>query len=167
MFKRNPYFTAAFLLSFLFVACSSEGDKRSVNMQTAMVELIGQDTVRVLVTSNDKMQFDVDKIIVPENKTVVLTLQHTGTLPKSSMGHNLVILEKNVSFSDFTLKALVAKENDYIPETEIQNIIAYTGLLGGGESDTIVFKTPERGSYDFLCSFPGHYSIMKGKFIVE
>ncbi|MCA9748564.1 MAG: azurin, partial [Romboutsia sp.] len=23
------------------------------------------------------------------------------------------------------------------------------------------------GTYDFMCSFPGHYSVMKGKFIVE
>ncbi|HBX64839.1 MAG TPA: azurin, partial [Balneolaceae bacterium] len=26
---------------------------------------------------------------------------------------------------------------------------------------------PEAGTYDFICSFPGHYALMKGKFIVE
>ena len=40
-------------------------------------------------------------------------------------------------------------------------------MIGGGQSDTIEFDAPEPGTYDFICSFPGHYSVMKGKFIVE
>ncbi|MEM6771051.1 MAG: plastocyanin/azurin family copper-binding protein, partial [Bacteroidota bacterium] len=26
---------------------------------------------------------------------------------------------------------------------------------------------PAAGEYDFICTFPGHYGVMKGKFIVE
>ena len=29
------------------------------------------------------------------------------------------------------------------------------------------FLPPKKGVYDFICSFPGHYAMMKGKFIVE
>lgn len=59
-----------------------------------------------------------------------------------------------------------AKDNDYIPE-DASLTLAHTNMVGGGESTEIVFSAPEVGSYDFLCSFPGHYSIMKGKFIVK
>jgi azurin len=40
-------------------------------------------------------------------------------------------------------------------------------LIGGGESTTIEFEAPEKGEYTFLCTFPGHFGLMNGKFIVE
>ena len=68
--------------------------------------------------------------------------------------------------SVFAEEALKAKATDYIPEDQ-SNVIAHTKLVGGGESTTITFHAPEKGTYDFICSFPGHYSMMKGKFNVE
>lgn len=167
MNKQISYFTVSILMLLLFYACASGGGGKNSDSKTTTGESVGQDTVQITVNSDDMMQFDIDKIIVPENKVIVLTLHHVGTLPRSSMGHNLVIVDQGVSLSDFAKKAFAAKENDYIPQSEMHNIIAYTGLLGGGESDTITFNAPEKGSYEFVCSFPGHHSIMKGKFIVE
>ena len=40
-------------------------------------------------------------------------------------------------------------------------------MIGGGESVTIEFDAPEAGTYDFLCTFPAHFAMMKGKFIVK
>ena len=40
-------------------------------------------------------------------------------------------------------------------------------MIGGGESDTITFDAPEPGTYIFICSFPGHYQLMMGEFIVS
>ena len=68
---------------------------------------------------------------------------------------------------NFAQEAMKAKDNDYIPSGLTGEIIAYTKMLGGGESDTIIFNAPPIGTYNFLCSFPGHYAIMNGKFIVE
>jgi azurin len=31
----------------------------------------------------------------------------------------------------------------------------------------IEFIAPEKGTYDYICSFPGHFAMMKGKLIVE
>jgi azurin len=39
--------------------------------------------------------------------------------------------------------------------------------LGGGETDVIEFQAPPAGEYEFLCSFPGHYAMMRGKFVVK
>ena len=46
-------------------------------------------------------------------------------------------------------------------------VIAATETIGGGQESAIEFDAPEAGEYDFICSFPGHYAMMKGKFIVE
>ena len=159
----------AFSASFFF-SCN-EGQEKEIIPSTQtdserMENSASQDTVKITLNSNDKMQFDLSEINVFEGQTVILTLHHTGTMPLSAMGHNFVLLTKGTSISGFAKIALKAKDNDYIP-TDQSNIIAHTGLIGGGESDTITFDAPEKGTYDFLCSFPGHYSIMKGKFNVK
>lgn len=125
-----------------------------------------QDTINITLNGNDKMQYDLSQIDVYEGQTVVLTLNHVGTMPKESMGHNFVLLNKGTDLDKFEEEASKARETGYIPQGD-SDIIANTKLLGGGESDTITFKAPEKGSYDFLCSFPGHYSMMKGKFNVK
>ena len=87
-------------------------------------------------------------------------------MPVTAMGHNFVLLSKGTSISAFAQLVVNEKENEYIP-TDLKNVIAHTALIGGGENTAVTFKAPEKGTYDYLCSFPGHYSIMKGKFHVK
>ena len=46
-------------------------------------------------------------------------------------------------------------------------IIAFTKLLGGGDSDTITFTLTEPGEYPFICTTPGHFSVMQGVITVK
>lgn len=120
----------------------------------------------VIITSNDLMKFNKTEIRVKAGDKVKLTLKHIGKLDKKIMGHNFVLLKEGVSLSAFGNKAATFAGNDYIPD-DSQDIIAHTKLIGAGETAVIEFDAPAVGEYDFLCSFPGHYAIMKGKFIVE
>ncbi|MDB4180937.1 azurin [Flavobacteriaceae bacterium] len=120
----------------------------------------------ILITSNDVMKFNVKKMTVKAGQKIKLTLEHTGTLDKKIMGHNVVILKKGVNLSAFASVAAAANGNDYIP-VGTADVIAHTKMIGGGESTTIEFTAPEAGIYDFICSFPAHFALMKGKFIVE
>ena len=120
----------------------------------------------ILITTNDIMKFNVKKITVKAGQKIKLTLKHTGKLDKRIMGHNVVILQKGVKLSTFAQKAATSKENDYIPEGTT-DVIAHTKIIGGGEITTIEFTAPEKGIYDFICSFPAHFAMMKGKFIIE
>lgn len=122
----------------------------------------------ILLISDDAMKFDKKEIRVKSGQTVKLTLKHSGTMPKTAMGHNFVLLKSGVSLSDFGNAVAQSQGPDYnIPAELLKDVIAYTKMIGGGESDVIEFPAPERGTYEFLCSFPGHYSMMKGQFIVE
>lgn len=125
------------------------------------------EVVELSIEGNDQMQFNKKEFKVKAGQTVRLTLTHVGKMPKNAMGHNFVLLQQGVDLTAFGQKAAEALETDYIPESEKGNIIAHTKLLGGGESDTIEFTAPEKGTYEFLCSFPGHYALMRGVFIVE
>ena len=76
------------------------------------------------------------------------------------------MLAAGVSAKDFALQVIGDKATDYIP-ADTKDIIAHTKLLSGGESDTIEFPAPAKGTYEYLCSFPGHVGFMKGTLIVE
>jgi azurin len=120
----------------------------------------------VVITSNDMMKFSTNEIRVKAGEKVTITLKHIGKLDKKVMGHNLVILKKGADLIAFATAATEAAATDYIPEGT-DAVLAHTELIGGGESTTIEFEAPEPGTYDFLCSFPGHFAAMQGKFIVE
>ncbi|MEL4306808.1 azurin [Joostella sp. CR20] len=120
----------------------------------------------VVITANDMMKFSKNEIKVKAGEKVTITLKHVGKLDKKVMGHNLVILKADADLVDFATAATSAVNNEYIPEGT-DAVIAHTKLIGGGESDTITFDAPAAGTYTFLCSFPGHFAAMQGKFIVE
>ena len=126
-------------------------------------------TCELAIDSNDAMQFTKKELTVESGCTEVkLTLKHIGKLPKSAMGHNWV-LSATADKNDVVSKAAAAGlAKDYIPEND--KIIAYTKMLGGGESDTITFKTDKLkkgGDYTFFCTFPGHAALMTGKLVVQ
>jgi len=124
-----------------------------------------EEVMEITLTADDQMRFGMNEIKVKPGQTVRLTLEHTGQMAKNVMGHNFVLLTKGTDINTFGQEAVQAADNEYIPKNTNQ-VIAHTELIGGGESTTIEFQAPEAGSYDFICSFPGHYAIMRGKFIV-
>ena len=121
--------------------------------------------IKIILNSDDLMRFDKNMLLVQSGQKITLTLNHIGKMDKLIMGHNFVLLKKDVDVMAFAEKAVLAKNNEYIPEGD--EVIVYTKLLGGGESDTITFDAPEKGYYTFLCTFPGHWGLMKGKLVVK
>lgn len=114
--------------------------------------------------AGDDMKYDANEIRVESGKKVTVNLKHMGKLPAAQMGHNFVLLKEGVDLTQFALKAMSSAETQYIPEGD--DVIAYTKVIGGGESTSITFEAPEPGTYEFLCTFPGHFGVMQGKFVV-
>jgi len=161
-------------LSILFLASCGETKKEEtkqvetpkeeVKKSAATEEAANND---VVVEATDNMRFNVKRIVVNGGQKVKITLKHVGKMSIDVMGHNLVILKKGVKMNDFAQRANAAKDNDYIPADSEGDVVAYTKMIGGGDETTIEFDAPEAGEYDFICSFPSHYAIMKGKFVVK
>lgn len=128
-----------------------------------------QDTVKLELTGNDQMQFNLKTLEVTEGQKVTLVFKHIGQLPVVAMGHNVVILKPGTELPAFAAKCAPAKDNGYIPQDEDSKklIVAHTKMLGGGESDEITFTAPAAGAYPYLCTFPGHFAIMQGVLTVK
>lgn len=121
---------------------------------------------KITVESSDQMKYNVSVIKVKAGEKVTLTLKHVGKMPIQAMGHNLVILQKGTDVVTFARGAASHSAHGYVP-TGSKSVIAATKLIGGGGSSTITFTAPAKGTYDFICTFPGHFGVMKGKLIVE
>jgi azurin len=48
---------------------------------------------------------------------------------------------------------------NYVPADA--NVLAATALAAPGETKTVVVELPA-GEYSFICTFPGHYMLMRG-----
>lgn len=112
----------------------------------------------IAINADDKMKFDVTAFDAKPGQKISLTLKNVGTTPKFSMGHNCVVLDRNVNIQNFLDAASTNAAHDYVPP-DAKGVIAHTKLLGPSESDTVTFNAPYiPGEYPFFCSFPGHYS---------
>ncbi len=157
-------------IGLVSISLSSCGDNKKTETQEVTVtpeESAPKEGFEVSISGDDTMKFDKTEIKVPVGETIILTLHHTGKMDKAVMGHNFVVLKPGIDMAAFAEKAAVAKDNDYIPASETNSIIAHTKTIGGGESTTIEFKITEAGTYPFMCTFPAHYALMKGEIIAE
>jgi azurin len=161
------------VLSILAITAISCGDKKEKKSESFSYEKKSEavkegknDANDIVITGNDMMQFNKKEILVKAGEKVKITLKHMGKMDKNVMGHNFVLLKSGVDMMAFGVKAATAKGTEYIPD-DGADVIAHTKLIGGGETAVVEFDAPAAGIYDFLCSFPGHYALMKGKLIVE
>lgn len=124
----------------------------------------------VNVEGNDAMQFNTKEIVVDKSCTeFTVNLHHVGKLPKSAMGHNVVITKTSDKQAVATDGTTAGPANDYVKPND-DRVIAHTKLVGGGEKTSVTFKTAALqagGDYTFFCSFPGHWAIMTGKVVVK
>lgn len=126
------------------------------------------DTKVIKMEGTDQMQFTVTNIKAQPGQKIKVVLTTVSDYPKNAMAHNFVLLKAEADATAIANTAASASDNEYIPEEKKGQILAYTGLAGGGETVEVTFKAPEKlGKYTYICSFPGHYaSGMKGTLTV-
>lgn len=185
------YISHALSLILLFgtlTACGGEsGDQQQTSDQSEAtaqaddirtIEVIGIDQMRFVVENEQEGittggqsgdYIKLESISAEPGEEIRIRLTTISDLPPSAMAHNWVLLTMDADGQKFTNAASQARDNDYIPADMSDQIIAETDLAAGGETVEVVFTAPdESGDYEYICSFPGHYSGgMKGILTVE
>ena len=78
--------------------------------------------------------------------------------------HNWVLVASGTK-DDVAVAGLSASSNGWIPVDD-DRIIAHTELINAGETGEVQFTAPAAGTYQFVCTFPGHNGTMFGDFVV-
>lgn len=115
-------------------------------------------TMRVV---KDIMKFDKELITAKAGTTVQIVLQNPDF-----MQHNLVLikpatLEKVGAAADRLAQDPNGAKMNYVPK--MNEVIKATPLVNPGGKYTLTFKVPAvPGDYPYVCTFPGHWRIMRG-----
>lgn len=146
---------------------------KKILLSTAFIAFSGAvfaDECAVDMTSNDQMQYNLKEITVPKScETFTINLSHVGKLPKTAMGHNVVVA-KTADKAGIAADGIAAGLDNQYVKPEDKRVIGFTPMIGGGEKASLSLKTADLeagGDYSYFCSFPGHLAIMNGKLIVK
>jgi azurin len=109
-----------------------------------------------LASVGEQMAFDKKEITVPAGSKVTITFKNNAT--SAAMTHNFVLVQGGMVEAVGTAAASVGIDKGYVPSH-------YAIIAKPGETITFSFVAPPSGSYEFLCTTPGHFAVMRGTFI--
>lgn len=126
------------LLALLAAACGGGGSSNN-EPQAVTLDFKGFDEFR----------YDPESTSVPAGSQVTVNFENAGVLE-----HNWLLLPSNVAPTE-------ASEADALGG-------ATSGLTPGGETETFTFAAPPTGTYQVVCTVPGHAAGgMVATFVVE
>jgi uncharacterized protein len=117
--------------------------------------------VVVIKTITEAMKYDVKEFTVKAGKNVEIKFENPD-----AMQHNMVIgkpksLEIIGNAANKMITQKDAVEKNYVPA--IPQVLFSTPLLNTNDVYRLRFTAPTQvGDYPFVCTFPGHWSIMNG-----
>ena len=110
----------------------------------------------------ETLTFDVLTLTAATGSEVTITFDN----PSANNQHNLVIVEAGTKDAVATDGTAAGPTNNWVKPGD-DRVIANTTLLSGGASEELSFTAPAQGTYQFVCTFPGHNFTMFGDFIVN
>jgi azurin len=118
-------------------------------------------TVIQLSTISSKMAYDKLVINIKAGSLVSIVFKNPDEMP-----HNVVIVKPGSTeivgkAADAMATGKDAYAKNFVPA--IPEVLYSTPLVATGKSFKLDFKAPNKpGEYPFICTFPGHWRIMKG-----
>ena len=136
---------------------TSSSAKRVTTMPAEWTK--GPDQV-ITIGTKPGLKFDIQEIRVKAGSRVKIVFNNND-----DMLHNLVITRPGtanaVGEAGLAL-GLKGPEMSYVPDSD--NVLFHTNLLQPESNEAIYFTAPRQtGDYQYVCTFPGHFSIMQGK----
>jgi azurin len=110
-----------------------------------------------------EMKYDMKEIRVPAGSTIHMKFNNKAT--DAAMIHNFVVIDEGTADSVASAGIKAGPSANYVPASK--NVLYGSKLLQPKESTEFSIPAPAKGSYDFICTYPGHYKMMNGKLIVE
>jgi azurin len=122
--------------------------------------------VYVIRSVVEGMRYDTPRIVVPAGKAFEIIFENPDVMP-----HNLVVVEPGARQRIGTAAMALPPENmdrsgrAWVPES--REILGATKLLETGQSETLRLRPiREEGVYEYVCTFPGHWTVMYGQLVV-
>ena len=123
--------------------------------------------VFVIKTVREQMRYDTPRLVVEAGKPFQIIFENADAMP-----HNMVFVQPGTlqavaeSVQTQAPDKLDAQGRAYLPAND-SRVFAATKLIEAGQKETFTVNAPgQEGEYEYVCTFPGHWAIMRGKLIV-
>ena len=110
----------------------------------------------------DTLQYDKQLLTINAGSEVTLSFTNVATVQQ----HNWVLVKPGTKDEVAMAGTLAGVANGWIPVDD-DRVLAKSSLLDAGASEEIKFTSPAAGTYQFVCTFPGHNATMVGEFKVN
>ena len=115
--------------------------------------------VTITISTKPGLKFDLENFAVKPGAKVKVVFNNND-----DMQHNLVIVLPNATDEVGKMALGLGLDGavmNYVPKSN--KVLYHTSLLQPRSSQTIYFTAPEKeGQYEYVCTYPGHYTIMRG-----
>jgi azurin len=120
----------------------------------------------VIRTVREQMRYDTPRLVVEAGKPFEIIFENLDF-----MSHNLLIVKPNTREKiGLAAAAMKPEEVDsegriYVPASP--DVLAATKMLQTGEKQSLSLTAPnDEGECEYVCTFPGHYQVMRGQLVV-
>lgn len=135
-----------------------ESDKRV----TKMPDDWEKPDVVINVGTEPGLKYDLSEFTVAVGDKVQIIFNNND-----DMLHNLVVTEPGAADrvgEEAMNLGLAGSDRGYVPMMD--EVLFHTCILQPETSESIYFVAPPAGEYEYVCTFPGHYKVMRGKMVV-
>jgi azurin len=171
LWKGNVEFAAAHPELPKFMAAFDLRQKMSPkqNYSAKDAEFDTQKNLKIVKISavKERMLFDVTRFEVQAGQPVRIDF----TNPDAT-AHNIVIVapgaeeEIGLAANEMAKNPKEAKRGQYVPKSK--KVLHATRMIAPLSATALRFTAPKKpGDYPYLCTFPGHWIIMKGVMVVK
>lgn len=174
--KKVKYLVGALAIASLSIACGGNTENtdstnkgattETTETQTDQTQEKAQKEIEITVVAAGNTMADIHyepaAITVEAGSKVIVTLINESTA--AGMLHNFVLVPQGAG-EEIARAGWTMADNDYVPEDD--RIVVASKMLDMGEETTFEFDAPAAGSYHFVCTYPGHYPQMVGRFTVK
>jgi uncharacterized cupredoxin-like copper-binding protein len=126
--KKLAVLLAVLVVSLMVVACGGGGGGEST----------APEPVSLSFTGLDEFAYEPPSASVPTGAQVTVNFTNGGALE-----HDWMLVAEGTDLASLTA------ENALMPE-------AHSGVLPAGDSNTFTFTAPAAGTYQIVCTVPGH-----------
>lgn len=122
-------------------------------------------SVFLLRTLPERMLYDQTLLVVEAGKAVQIILQNDDAMP-----HNVVVLKPGAeeevgNAAEKMTPAPDAQGRAYVPD--LPSVLHASILVEAGQQTKLAFTAPEEtGEYPYICTYPGHWRLMRGTLAV-
>ncbi len=158
---RKIWIYSTIILLMGLIVAGISGEKQTPEKKAAEKTKAVEKEIKEIVISpvGDQMKYAVTEFTVKTGEKVRITLKNVAKL--QGMTHNVVICKPGTETDAVGIAGLqVGQEKNYVAERE--DVLFHTELAQPGETKSIEFTAPSPGEYPYICTFPGHWTLMKG-----